>query len=203
MRRFAFAILLLALIGATLAAVAIGPSAHEPVHSTERLQTATMQTATLQVAAPQLSGWDYRLSSLASCEVGDGIAVLKNGAQAPMRITDVRMITSGGGPVLDAAHWTYALMRFRRGSTTGELAGSFALTALGNARASGAAIGGVLDPVVQGGSWYDVVARLRLPTGRTPAWDIRGIEVSYKLGTQVHTSTFGQSIELPGTSHCS
>jgi hypothetical protein len=191
MRRSALVIPLLALLGTSLAGCAALPSG-----------LPASAKSPLQLASPQLSQWSYRLASLPSCQVGDGIAVLKNDAVDPIRITRVGMITSGGGAALGRTHWAFQLMTFRRGSTTGELAGSFALTVLGNGRPSGAAIGGVLNPVVKSGRWYDVVARVQLPVGHTSPWSIHGIVISYERGPHLYTSRFRQSIRMPATSRC-
>jgi hypothetical protein len=191
MCRVVLAISLLALLGVSLVGCATVPSALS--HSDE---------APLQVASQQRSGWSYRLGSLLHCQVADGIEVLKNDAVKPIRISRVTMVTSGGGAALANLHWSYQLMSFRRGATTGDLAGRFALTALGNGRSLGAAIGGTLSPAVLSGDWYDVIARLRLPPGHMSAWEIRGMAISYEVGSQSYVSRFTQRIRLPAASHC-
>jgi len=191
MRRFALAIPVLALLGTSLAGCTAEPIGLSPSNR-----------APLQIASQQLAGWSYRLQSLVNCQVGDGIALLKNEAADPIRLTRVSMITSGGGAALATTHWAYQLMTFRRGSTTGALAGSFALPSLGDGRSSGAAIGGVLEPVVRSGRWYDVVARLQLPSGHTSAWKVRAIVISYELGSHDYTSRFRQTIQVPAAEHC-
>jgi hypothetical protein len=154
------------------------------------------------MAPQQKTGWSYRLDSLVNCQVGDGIAVLKNEADEPIRITHVSMITSGGGRALATRQWSFQLMSFRRGTTTGEIAGSFSLTALDNGRLLGSAVGGAIKPVVRSNRWYDVVARLRLAPGHTSAWEIQGIVIKYQLASHFYTSRFPQSIQLPAANRC-
>lgn len=59
-----------------------------------------------------------------------------------------------------------------------------------------------IEPLSNGGSWYDIVARLRLPAGSVPAWEIRGISASYELGAHRYTSLFRQSVRLPASHEC-
>lgn len=155
----------------------------------------------LKSASQQLSSWHYSLESLASCQVSDGIAIFKNISSDPIKITHLRMLTGGGSVALARQRWTYELSRFRVGATTGALASSTDLTALRNGTSLGAAVGGTIEPVL-GGSWYDVVARVRMPAGRTPAWEIHGIVVNYRVGSKEFSSSFRQSIALPSTRRC-
>lgn len=152
----------------------------------------------LRSASQQLTIWHYSLASLASCQVSDGVAIVKNVSADPITITDVRMLTDGGSVALARRRWTFQLLRFRAGTTTGELAGSTDLTALRHGTSLGAAVGEVIEPV-RGGSWYDVVARVRMPAGRTSAWAIHGIVVTYRAGSQEFSSSFRQSIVLPSS----
>jgi hypothetical protein len=155
----------------------------------------------LQIASQQLSGWHYSLESLASCRLSDGVAIFKNVSSDPIRVTLVSLLTEGGGAALAPHRWTYELLQFREGSTTGELAGSADLTALRHGRSLGTAVGSVIEPV-RSGSWYDVVARIRMPAGQTSAWGIHGIVISYRVDSKEFSSSFRQSIRLPATSHC-
>lgn len=189
MRRAFLTITVIGVLGASLLAASAASSSGRP------------STRALELASPQLAGWSYRLDSLASCQVGDGIALVVNDANRPIRITEVRMTSSGGGPLLAASRWSYQLVSFKEGSTTGEVAGSFALASLGGGRRLGDAIGGVLDPVVGSGRWYDVVARRRIPA-RTAAWEIRGIVINYELGSHGYTARFAQAVTLPATAGC-
>lgn len=190
MRRFALAIPLLALLAIPLSSASASPKA-----------MALSSDGPLQTASQPFSGWHYSLESLASCEVSDGVAIFKNVSSNAIRVTHVSMLTDGGGVALARSRWTYELMRFREGSTTGELAGSARLTALRNGRSLGAAVGGVIEPV-RSGSWYDVVARMRMPAGRTSSWGIHGIVITYRAGPREFSSSFRQSIQLPATNHC-
>jgi len=125
MRRLALAIPLLALLAIPLTSgtAAANKSMRAPL-------------APLQIAEHQLTGWRYSLESLTSCEVGDGLAVVKNVGDAPLVITHVSAITSGSRKLM-MSHWSYELLSVKTGSTTGELAGSFTLSALGHGRSLG------------------------------------------------------------------
>jgi len=190
MRRLALALPLLALLAIPLASASASPEA-----------TAISRHGPLQTASQQLSGWRYSLESLAGCEVNDAIALVKNVSSHPITITHVSMLTGGGGFALAADRWSYELVRFRVGSTTGEISGSNDLAALRNGRPLGRAVGGVIGPV-RSGSWYDVVARIRVPAGRTSAWEIHGVAISYRVGSRQFSTSFRQSVHLPATTHC-
>lgn len=192
MRRFALAIASLAVLAIPLATASASASPTAIALSTD---------GPLQSASQQMSSWHYSLESLASCQLSDGIAVFKNVSSEPIRITHVRMLTDGGSVALARQRWSFELLRFRVGTTTGELAGSTDLTALRTGKSLGTAVGEVIEPV-RTGSWYDVVARVRVPAGRTPAWAIHGIVVNYRVGSNEFSSSFGQSIALPATRHC-
>jgi hypothetical protein len=188
MRRLVFGIPLLALLAIPLSSGAGAP-----------FKTTPSKTPALQITSAQLDGWSYSIGRLTRCEVGDGLAVLKDAADDPIRITAIRVLASLA-PANE--HWTFELMAFKSGSTTGEAAGSFELAALRGARNSVDAIGGWLAPVAQSGSWYVVVARVKLPTGHWPAWEVRGLDISYRLSSHSYSSVIKQSLHLPASKDC-
>jgi hypothetical protein len=191
MRKPAFGVLLLALVAIPLATGAATRGAAAPVPAA---------AAPLQAATSQLAGWSYSLKALTSCEVGDGLAVVKDVGPGTLRITRVSLLVTGD--VAGVTGWRFELVRFRAGSTTGEVAGSFTLAALRHGYPIGPAINGVLAPVGTSGSWYVVVARLRVPGGSASGSEIRGIDISYESGSHTFIARLTQSVHLPAFSPC-
>jgi hypothetical protein len=145
--------------------------------------------------------WSYSVGSLTSCEVGDGAAVVKNTAPRPVQLTSVQVLTAPRNAVAHL-HWGNQLFQFRAGTTTGEVAGTFDLTALSNGRPLGPAIGRVLEPASRSHTWYDIVVRSKVPAGARRNWHILGIAVGYRLGSRVYNAVFRQSIILPPSKGC-
>ena len=119
----------------------------------------------------------------------------------PVTITSISILMTGNDPPTSEQK-TYQLLRFRPGSTTGELADSFVLTALGNGRELGNAIGATIPPVSESNYWYGVVARLRIKVNHPSSWGISGLQVMYRQGTTNYSSVLKQHVQLPTTPTC-
>ena len=152
----------------------------------------------IQIAGQFDIGYSYKLFTLASCDVGDGLAVVINPTSSPVRITniDIRL------PVKEHSTTTFEVMAFKSGTTPGEIAGSFDLTALRNGRDIGNALGAVLSPVKTGHLWYAIVARVHLLANATAEWEIRGIGISYLVKGTKGSVFIPQEVRLPPTVNC-
>jgi hypothetical protein len=156
------------------------------------------QSQVLKAAGPFMTAFSYSLTSLPTCEVGDGSIVLVSDAHKPIRILAVRVRT----PLALRTHDTVQLVTFRPGSTTGEIAPSFQLTGLSNGRVLGDAVGQVLEPTSMSHRWYGFIVRVHLTSNALSEWEIRGLDITYLLRDKTHHVYFAQSIRLPRTSGC-
>ena len=179
---------------ALLAAVQFGIAGAAP-------ERAGRAPAPLQFARSGMSGWSYSVGRLSDCEVADAAAVLKNVASTSIHVLSVKVVATGGDAVPEV-HWGSELMTFRAGSTMGEVAGSFDLTALRNGHPSGPAVGGEVAPTSRSHRWYDVVVRSKVPDGAKRDWRIYGLIVGYRLGSHTYATEFKQSIILPRSKRC-
>lgn len=154
----------------------------------------------LQPAGSWGSNYVYTLSAVRSCEIGDGITVIENISSQPVRLSDISVHVEGASP--HSYVTTYQVLSLKAGSTTGELAPSFSLAALGNGEDISPAIGATLAPVSVSGLWYAIVARLRITAAVPAPWTIEGIGVRYQLAAKSYAASFKQTVNLPATSTC-
>lgn len=155
----------------------------------------------LQNAGNWATKYTYTLHSLTSCEVGDGLSVVENVGDLPLRLRSLSVLYEGGAGSY-AAHTTYQLVSFRRATTEGQLGATFDLAVLANGRVVGPATGGVLDPVKPSGLWYVIVARIKVAAFHRSKWGIAGLRVGYRVGTTAHSVVLRQSVELPPVDDC-
>ncbi len=155
----------------------------------------------LVAASEDATSWSYSLPRVANCVVGDGLAVLKDEAGVPMRITGLETDLAGV-PSGSTVHVTYQLVAVRRGSTTGELSGNGPLTRLAPARALRRADGATLRPASTSGLWYVVVARLHVDGHVLHRWFVRGLTVRYVTGTRLRDAFFPQHVTLQMDRSC-
>ncbi len=151
--------------------------------------------------ASSSANYAYKLKLIKSCEVGDGLAVVKNVGAAPLRITSIAVLY-GDGARADEANTTYELISVRRGTNEGQLGSSFDLTELKSGVALGNAIGGLVQPISKSGRSYDIVAKVLVIAIHTTPWTITGLEVSYRVGSSSYTTVLAQSITLSSTPDC-
>lgn len=157
----------------------------------------------LRPAVASLTGWRYSLGVLQDCEVGDGLALVRNTAASPIRVVGATLVVTDGQASVPVRA-SYELVEFPSGSgTTGELAGSFELASLRTGHDAGSLVGRELAPSTASGLWYDLVARAQLPALRTAGWHLRGLQVTYVLDGRTVTTLLAQSVALPASSRCS
>jgi hypothetical protein len=143
------------------------------------------------------SGEIITLSSLATCDVFDGLAIVKNTGTKSIRVVRVSaIIPTEVVPVKDQI--SFQLRSFPRGTTTGA-AGAVANMPILGGHILGSAVGAVLRPVASSSLWYGVVIRVRVQQARHSEWVIRGLRVDYTVGQRTFTSTFTSQIRLPHT----
>jgi hypothetical protein len=147
------------------------------------------------------STYSYSLPSLRSCEVGDGLSLVKVAGPTALRVTNVQVLY-GNDFKSRWASVTYELISFRRGTTEGQLAASFKLGALGNGLTRTPAIGGELKPLMTSQLWYDIVALVKVTVNRAASWSIDGLRVSYRSGSTTNATILRQSVKLPMTQFC-
>jgi hypothetical protein len=141
------------------------------------------------------------LDSLTSCRVGDGLAVVRDTALLPLRVLAVRLVVAGDDtPSTDVR--SFRVVSVDAGSTSGEVAGTFHLSAVNDGRSGGVAVGSVLQSVRSSHRWYDIEALLQLTANHPAPWQIQGMKVTYGLGSRSYSTTFAQSVRLPATVGC-
>lgn len=154
--------------------------------------------APLVVAYDETSGTDYVLFTLPTCEVGDGLSILKNSGKHSVVITAVSvMVPTQPASSLDGT--AYLLESFKPGATHGAAGASFKI-ALAGGTLVGNAIGETIQPFRSRPLWYVIVVRMRATEPHGTPWAIRGIRVSYKVGRRTFHEVFSQTIGLPRTS---
>jgi len=169
-------------------------------HTASAANPTTEIPRALQAAGDWGSDYAYTLSTVSSCEIGDGITVIENISSQPVRLGDISLQVKGAGP--HSYVTTYQVLSFKAGSTTGEVAPSFSLAALQDGKDIGPATGATLAPVSVSGLWYAIVARLHV-TGAVPApWAIEGIDVHYQLAAKSYAVGFKQTVNLPAIRPC-
>jgi hypothetical protein len=167
--------------------------------------TAAASAATANSVLRYASGgarYAYTLKMIKSCEVGDGLAVVKNVGTTPLRITSIAVLY-GDGARASQASTTYELISLRRGTSEGQLAANFDLTGLDGGVAMGNAIGGVVQPISTSGRSYDIVAKVLVVVDHTTPWKITGLRVAYDVGSAHFTTVLTQSVTLSPTPVCS
>jgi hypothetical protein len=148
-------------------------------------------------AAGNLTAVQYTLDSLATCHVFDGLTILKNTSTKPLRVTAVNaMIPTESAPLKDQI--TYQLRTFRAGSTTGAVGALVNMPVLGGT-VVGNAVGGVIKPISTSSLWYIVLLRIKVVQPHDAEWVIRGLRVSYSVGTKNYSTALRQTVRLPST----
>jgi hypothetical protein len=150
----------------------------------------------IQLTVPSGTGAIFTLDSLIGCRVGDGLLIVKNVGTRSARITGVGMdVPSAPDPTKDRT--TFRILPLKPGSTTGEIATTFALTAIPQSAYAEKAVGAVLKPLAASGRWYAIIARMSVRTVHRHAWEIRAITVSLVQGTKTLRLSFPQAVRLP------
>jgi hypothetical protein len=147
------------------------------------------------------ANYAYTLKLVKTCEVGDGLAVVKNVGATPLRLTSIAVLY-GDGARADQASTTYELISMRRGTSEGQLGATFDLTGLYGGVAMGNAVGGVVQPISTSGRSYDIVAKVLVIANHHKSWKITGLRVTYDVGSSAYTTVLAQSITLSSTSVC-
>ena len=154
-----------------------------------------------QLAVDSGAGATFTLDSLSSCQIGDGLAVVRDVGNHSIRVTAVStVIPSDKTTTRDRT--TYQLLSVGPRSTTGEVGALFNLTAMGKTVNLGSAVGGVLKPVATSHRWYAIMARIRILQNHPVEWVIRGIRVTLQVDTRTYHVLIPQTIRLPATTNC-
>lgn len=143
----------------------------------------------------------YKLPLRKSCEVGDGLAIVKNVSATALRLRSVTVLYGKGARAAEA-HTTYELISFRRGTNDGQLGATFDLTGLSRGVKLGNAVGGVLEPIATSGREYVVVAEVLVVRNHPRAWSIDGLRVTYVAGSKSYATILPQSITIGATTRC-
>jgi hypothetical protein len=137
------------------------------------------------------------LDSLASCQIFDGLTIMKNTGKRSLRIVGVRAIIPFDRST-SSARITYQLRSFREGTTTGAVGAVANMPVLGG-QVLGNAVGGVLRPISSSSNWYVVLARLSVNKPHTSEWVIRGLRIFYRAGSRMYSVELKQTVRLPRT----
>jgi hypothetical protein len=179
----------------TVGAIVIGLSGTVDSELSASQVRAPMMSQMIDLAVPSGGGAQFFLGSIASCQIGDALLIVKNVGTHSARITGVGMdIPSSAKPTQDQT--SYRVQSIEPGSTTGEIAASFNLTAIPKTTPS-YAVGAVLKPLKVSGLWYAIVARMSLRTVHRHGWVIRGMWVSLVQGKTTSRLFFPQVVRLP------
>lgn len=143
----------------------------------------------------------YTLKLIKTCEVGDGLAVVKNVGSTPLRLTSITVLY-GDGARADQARTTFQLISLRRGTSDGQLGSTFRLASVDGGVNMGNAVGGVIEPVSTSGRSYDLVAKVLVIGDHTKPWTITGLRVTYTAGERHYATVLAQSITLSSTPVC-
>lgn len=111
----------------------------------------------------------YRLKLVKTCEVGDGLAVVNNVGDAPLRVTSIAVLY-GDGASAHQANTNFELISLRRGTSKGELGATFDLSSVDGGVSMGNAVGGVVEPISSSGRSYDIVAKVLVTADHTKPW---------------------------------
>jgi hypothetical protein len=143
----------------------------------------------------------YTLKLVKTCEVGDGLAVVKNVGTRPLRLTSISVLY-GDGASSRQATTTFELLSIRRGTSEGQLEATFKLPSVDGGDNMGNAVGSVVEPISSSGRSYDIVAKVLVLVDHTKPWTIAGLRVTYTVGSTSYTTVLGQSITLSSTPVC-
>ena len=144
------------------------------------------------------TGYIYRLASLKSCEIGDANLAFKNSSGQPVHITAVSLNSNSAAKMVVTAR----LVERSPGSTTGEVAAALNVPVVTGSGVSRAAVGSVVEPFSVVRHWYFVVLRVRLRSGVTYPWDIRGADINYTAGSHHYVLHLHQHLALPAAPGC-
>jgi hypothetical protein len=147
------------------------------------------------------AAWTYTLPKLTSCEVGDGLTVVFDGASTTLHITGVRLVVAPARYAPDL-RTSYQLVALRKGSTTGEIADSFHLSELSKGSVMGNPVGRSLPSTGGSEYWFGVVARIRLAANVPTQWRIHGLRISYSVGAKSYATLMPGMVKLPSTTRC-
>ncbi len=164
------------------------------------ITAASPATASVLRYASTAANYHYTLKLVKTCEVGDGLAVVKNVGAAPLRLTSLSVLYTNARA--DQAHTTFTLVAFRRGTNEGQLGATFDLTGLDSGVDLGDAVGGEIEPITTSGRSYDIVAKVLILTNHASSWKIDGVRVTYDVGSRAYETVLAQSISLSSTSVC-
>jgi hypothetical protein len=179
----------------TVGAIVTGSSGIVATELSASQDRTTNQIDSIQLTVPSDSGAQFSLASLASCQIGDALLIVKNVGTRSARITGVAMdVPSTATPTRDQTR--YRVQAIRPGATTGEIASSFRLTAIPPSTPS-YAVGAVLKPFTVSGRWYAIIARMSVRTVHHHGWLIRGMMVSIVQGKMTSHLFFPQVVRLP------
>jgi hypothetical protein len=143
----------------------------------------------------------YRLKLAKTCEVGDGLAVVNNVGDAPLRLTSITVLY-GDGASGRQANTNFELFSLRRGTSKGQLGATFDLSGVDGGVSMGNAVGSVVQPLSTSGRSYDIVAKVLVTVDHTGPWKIVGLRVTYKVGARSYATVLAQSITLSATPVC-
>lgn len=154
--------------------------------------------APLTVAYDETSGTDYVLFTLPTCEVGDGLTILRNSGKHPIVVSAVNVMVPTQ-PASSLASTAYLLESFIPGATHGAAGATFKI-ALAGGTSMGNAIGATIQPFKTRPLWYVIVVHMQATEPHGESWAIRGLRVTYKVGHKTFHVVFSQTIGLPRTS---
>lgn len=115
-----------------------------------------------------------------------------------MRITAVSLNSTSAAKMTV----TTRLVERDPGSTTSEVAASFAVPVVTGSGVSRAAVGSVVTPFSGARHWYFVALRVRLRSAVTHPWDIRGADISYSAGSHHYVLHLRQRVAVPAAPDC-
>jgi len=158
---------------------------------------AAVRDEPLRAASGLTASEGFTLDSLATCNVFDGLTIVKNMGSKPLQIVRVNaIIPTEMAPLKDKI--TYQLRSFRQGSTTGAVGAVANMPVLGG-RILGNAVGGVLQPIASSSRWYVVLFRIKVIQPHASEWTIRGLRVYYTVGQKGFSTALYQTVRLPRT----
>jgi hypothetical protein len=164
-------------------------------------KTPTSVISALRSASSSSASWTYTLPNLNSCEVGDGLSVVFDGASKPLRISDVRLVVA---PIRYASDLqsSFQMVALPKRSPTGEIADSFRLADLAKRTIMGSPINRSLPTTKRSAYVFDIVARIRIAANLPTPWSIHGVRISYSLGSISYVRFFPGLVKLPPTKLC-
>jgi hypothetical protein len=163
----------------------------------------TAHASTLSVLryAKDVANDAYRLKLDKSCEIGDGLAVVNNVGDAPLRLTSISVLY-GDGASAHQANTTYDLISLRRGTSEGQLGATFHVVRVDGGVSMGNALNRVLQPLSTSGRSYDIVANVLVTVDHPKPWSIVGLRVTYRVGARSYATVLAQSITVSSTPVC-